>query len=57
MVKKKQELDDLRREAHMDEHQIPIDDLMTRYESNLDKGLTTQQAEQYLARDGPNGNV
>uniref|UniRef100_A0AC35TWP8 Cation_ATPase_N domain-containing protein n=1 Tax=Rhabditophanes sp. KR3021 TaxID=114890 RepID=A0AC35TWP8_9BILA len=54
MVKKNQELDDLKQEVKMDEHQIPLADLVTRYGSSTEVGLTTAKAAEVMARDGPN---
>uniref|UniRef100_A0A0N5A3I7 Sodium/potassium-transporting ATPase subunit alpha n=1 Tax=Parastrongyloides trichosuri TaxID=131310 RepID=A0A0N5A3I7_PARTI len=47
-------MDDLKQEVKMDEHQIPIDDLIKRHKTHIDKGHTNSTAAQYLARDGPN---
>ncbi|CAD5227305.1 unnamed protein product [Bursaphelenchus xylophilus] len=51
---KKGELDDLKQEVKMDEHQIPIDQLVARLGTDLENGLTTAKVEEVLARDGPN---
>uniref|UniRef100_A0A0K0EHT4 Sodium/potassium-transporting ATPase subunit alpha n=1 Tax=Strongyloides stercoralis TaxID=6248 RepID=A0A0K0EHT4_STRER len=51
---KDKELDELKQEVRMDEHQIPLEDLAKRYNTSLDKGLTSSTAAEYLARDGPN---
>ncbi|CAF0841911.1 unnamed protein product, partial [Didymodactylos carnosus] len=37
-----------------DDHQIPLEDLYKRYETNLERGLTDEKAAQVLARDGLN---
>ncbi|KAI6188034.1 Sodium/potassium-transporting ATPase subunit alpha [Aphelenchoides besseyi] len=50
----KEELDDLKREVQMDEHKIPINELIARLETNVDEGLTTNQANEIFKRDGPN---
>jgi len=52
--KKKENLEDLKAEVKMDEHQIPLDELIKRYGSDLEKGLTTTHANEVFARDGPN---
>jgi len=52
--KKKENLDELKSEMKIDEHQIPLDDLVKRYETSLDRGLTSQKAAAVLERDGPN---
>uniref|UniRef100_A0AC34GP15 Sodium/potassium-transporting ATPase subunit alpha n=1 Tax=Panagrolaimus sp. ES5 TaxID=591445 RepID=A0AC34GP15_9BILA len=56
VVKKnaRSDLNDLKQEVSMDEHQIPIEQLMRRYESDVNKGLTTSKAAEIMARDGPN---
>uniref|UniRef100_A0A0N5A3I6 Sodium/potassium-transporting ATPase subunit alpha n=1 Tax=Parastrongyloides trichosuri TaxID=131310 RepID=A0A0N5A3I6_PARTI len=51
---KEKNLDDLKQEVKMDEHQIPMEDLVKRYKTSLDKGLTSATAAEYMARDGPN---
>jgi sodium/potassium-transporting ATPase subunit alpha len=50
----KSDLNDLKQEVSMDEHQISLEDLMRRYESDINYGLTTAKADQIMARDGPN---
>lgn len=52
--KKERDLNDLKQEVRMDEHQIALEELLTRYSSNTDKGLTSAKADEVLARDGPN---
>lgn len=47
-------VDDLKKEMEMDEHLISWEDLFTRLESDPDQGLTEEQAESKLLRDGPN---
>uniref|UniRef100_A0AC35FB89 Sodium/potassium-transporting ATPase subunit alpha n=1 Tax=Panagrolaimus sp. PS1159 TaxID=55785 RepID=A0AC35FB89_9BILA len=56
MAKKngRSDLNDLKQEVSMDEHQISMEDLMRRYESDINAGLTTAKADQVMARDGPN---
>jgi sodium/potassium-transporting ATPase subunit alpha len=56
MAKKngRSDLNDLKQEVSMDEHQISMEDLMRRYESDINAGLTTARADQVMARDGPN---
>ncbi|XP_014681357.1 PREDICTED: sodium/potassium-transporting ATPase subunit alpha-like [Priapulus caudatus] len=50
----KEDLDDLKKELDMDEHKIPMDELLARYGSSLEHGLTDEQAAVFYARDGPN---
>lgn len=38
----------------MDEHQLEIDEVVTRYETSLTDGLTSAKAQANLERDGPN---
>ncbi|XP_076802406.1 sodium/potassium-transporting ATPase subunit alpha-3-like isoform X2 [Clavelina lepadiformis] len=52
--KEKKDMDDLKKELEMDEHKIPMEELLIRLNTNLEKGLTKQQAAEYLERDGPN---
>ncbi|XP_064470594.1 sodium/potassium-transporting ATPase subunit alpha-B-like [Ornithodoros turicata] len=51
---KKEKMDDLKKELSMDEHKIPIEDLYARLGTNPATGLTSRQAKDILARDGPN---
>jgi len=52
--KGEKDMDDLKQELEMDEHKISIEELYARYKTDPDKGLTSQLAAEYLARDGPN---
>ncbi|KAI6175742.1 Sodium/potassium-transporting ATPase subunit alpha [Aphelenchoides bicaudatus] len=54
MGKKKENLDELKAEMKITEHQIPLDELLKRYETDLDRGLTTKKAADVFAIDGPN---
>uniref|UniRef100_A0A915D120 Sodium/potassium-transporting ATPase subunit alpha n=1 Tax=Ditylenchus dipsaci TaxID=166011 RepID=A0A915D120_9BILA len=53
-AQKANDLNDLKQEVTMDEHQIPLDELLARYSSNVEVGLTTAKADETFARDGPN---
>uniref|UniRef100_A0A914CS75 Sodium/potassium-transporting ATPase subunit alpha n=1 Tax=Acrobeloides nanus TaxID=290746 RepID=A0A914CS75_9BILA len=53
-AKKEEDLSDLKKEVETDEHKIPMDELVVRLQTNLDTGLTSEQAAKILARDGPN---
>ncbi|KAK0397103.1 hypothetical protein QR680_001983 [Steinernema hermaphroditum] len=52
--KQKDNLEDLKQEVKMDEHTIPLEELLERHSVDAEKGLTAAQAESVLARDGPN---
>uniref|UniRef100_A0AC35UH77 Sodium/potassium-transporting ATPase subunit alpha n=1 Tax=Rhabditophanes sp. KR3021 TaxID=114890 RepID=A0AC35UH77_9BILA len=54
VVKKGDGVEVLKQEVKMDEHQIPLADLVKRYESSLSDGLTTAKAAEIMLRDGPN---
>lgn len=55
MAKKKEDdLDDLKAEMKMDQHLIPLEQLIQQYDSDLTHGLSTQKAQEVYARDGPN---
>ncbi|KAM7534854.1 hypothetical protein Aperf_G00000107226 [Anoplocephala perfoliata] len=50
----KKDLNELKQELAMDEHQISLDELFARLGTNPDTGLTSEQAKTRLERDGPN---
>ena len=52
--KGKENMEELKQEVQMDEHKISIEVLLDRLETNKDTGLTDQQAQEILERDGPN---
>ncbi|CAJ0942356.1 unnamed protein product, partial [Mesorhabditis belari] len=52
--KKDEEINELKKEVKINEHTIPLEELLARYQSNVDAGLTRAKAAEYLARDGPN---
>ena len=52
--KKANDLNDLKQEVQMDEHQIPLQELFSRYSTHTESGLTTAQATIHFDRDGPN---
>nr|XP_002737354.1 PREDICTED: sodium/potassium-transporting ATPase subunit alpha-1 isoform X1 [Saccoglossus kowalevskii] len=52
--KGKKDLEELKQEIEIDDHKIPFDELYARYQTNPNTGLTTAQAKEFLARDGPN---
>jgi len=48
------ELDDLKQELEMDEHKMPIEELLQGYGTDINKGLSVEKARQIYERDGPN---
>lgn len=48
------ELDDMKKELEWDEHKVPQDELIKRYQTDLDTGLTMARHAEVMARDGPN---
>uniref|UniRef100_F1KSS6 Sodium/potassium-transporting ATPase subunit alpha n=1 Tax=Ascaris suum TaxID=6253 RepID=F1KSS6_ASCSU len=54
MKKKGADLSELKQEVRMDEHMVPLEELLKKYETNLETGLSSAKAAQVLARDGPN---
>jgi sodium/potassium-transporting ATPase subunit alpha len=46
--------EDLKQEMQMDEHSIPMDQLVVRFQTNLESGLTMSKAAEIMLRDGPN---
>ncbi|VDD83150.1 unnamed protein product [Mesocestoides corti] len=49
-----EDLNELKQELVTDEHQISLDELCERLETNIETGLTSEQAKTRLDRDGPN---
>ncbi|GFR87926.1 sodium/potassium-transporting ATPase subunit alpha [Elysia marginata] len=55
MAQKKQGLSDLKSELDLDEHIIPVEELMARHKiESLERGLTSEQAAIHLAQYGKN---
>ncbi|XP_030635771.1 sodium/potassium-transporting ATPase subunit alpha-1-like [Chanos chanos] len=52
--KGKKDLDELKKELDLDDHKLTLDELVKRYGTSLEKGLSTARAKEILARDGPN---
>ncbi|XP_062816444.1 sodium/potassium-transporting ATPase subunit alpha-2-like [Anolis carolinensis] len=52
--KKGEDLDDLKKEVDIDDHKLSLEELTQKYKTDLSTGLTTTQAAEILARDGPN---
>uniref|UniRef100_A0A915JUM7 Cation-transporting P-type ATPase N-terminal domain-containing protein n=1 Tax=Romanomermis culicivorax TaxID=13658 RepID=A0A915JUM7_ROMCU len=54
LKKKGKDLEDLKQEVSMDEHTMPLEELIQRLGTNPNTGLTEEQAKRIMARDGPN---
>ncbi|GIY57071.1 hypothetical protein CEXT_82981 [Caerostris extrusa] len=52
--KKKMDLEELKQEVAMDEHKISLQELCSRLNTNMERGLSVEQARKILERDGPN---
>ncbi|TKR87079.1 hypothetical protein L596_011545 [Steinernema carpocapsae] len=50
----KSDINELKQEVAMDEHTIPMEELVRRLDSSIESGLTSTKAASVLARDGPN---
>jgi len=44
----------LKKEVTIDDHRIPLDELIERYQTNIEEGLTTEKAREALEKNGPN---
>ncbi|KAL1023656.1 hypothetical protein UPYG_G00044140 [Umbra pygmaea] len=53
-VKKKMDMDLLKKEAELDDHKLTLDELHRKHGTNLTRGLSSSQAREILLRDGPN---
>ena len=49
-----EKLDDLKQELELDVHVVEASELCERFSTNLDKGLTTEQAKKNIEEYGPN---
>ena len=49
---KKEKANNLKKELVLDQHKIPLEELLARTGTDLDKGLTTAQAEEQLKKYG-----
>ncbi|XP_055853598.1 sodium/potassium-transporting ATPase subunit alpha-like [Episyrphus balteatus] len=47
-------MDDLKTELNIDYHKIPLEELIQRFDTHLEKGLTHAKANAIFDRDGPN---
>src|SRR5579863_3613174 len=52
--KKGQHLDDLKQELEIDDHKIPLNQLLSRHQTNTETGLSPSQAKTNFERYGPN---
>merc|ERR1719423_364467 len=52
--KKGKDLNELKRELEIDVHKVSLDELLKRFGTNVERGLTTGQAAESLAKHGPN---
>jgi len=52
--KKKEEMDDLKKELELTQHQVELSELLAEYETSVETGLTKEKAQANLERDGPN---
>ncbi|ESN95060.1 hypothetical protein HELRODRAFT_102867 [Helobdella robusta] len=52
--KEKKDVESLKKEMEMDEHKIPLNELLERLETDVAKGLTESEAHKRYLRDGPN---
>ncbi|CAF3662755.1 unnamed protein product [Rotaria socialis] len=46
--------ENLKKEVSIDEHKIPLDELIERYQANVEQGHTTARAREFLETNGPN---
>ncbi|ETE66743.1 Potassium-transporting ATPase alpha chain 1 [Ophiophagus hannah] len=53
-LKKKEKLENMKKEMDVDDHQLSIEELEMKYRTNVNKGLTSTVAGEILLRDGPN---
>ncbi|XP_075396555.1 sodium/potassium-transporting ATPase subunit alpha-4 [Tenrec ecaudatus] len=51
---KPKNIEDLKKEVVMDDHKLTLEQLSAKYSVNLARGLTPEQAQQILEREGPN---
>ncbi|XP_063799995.1 potassium-transporting ATPase alpha chain 1 [Pseudophryne corroboree] len=53
-AKKKEKLEGLKKEMDINDHEITIEELELKYQTNVTKGLKSSYAGEVLLRDGPN---
>jgi len=44
----------LKKEVSIDDHKITLDELIERYETNIEQGHTSEKARELLEKNGPN---
>ncbi|CAF3386398.1 unnamed protein product [Rotaria socialis] len=52
--KKEADIDDLKKELDIDDHRLSLEELLQRYETDPQFGLTDAKIKEFLNRDGPN---
>ena len=52
--KKGGDFESLKKEVTIDEHKIPLEELVERYQTNVETGLSAQKAQELLQTNGPN---
>jgi len=52
--KEKKDLNELKQELEIDVHRVSVDELLKRFNTNIERGLTDGQAKKNLAEYGPN---
>merc|ERR1719293_623760 len=52
--KKEKNLNELKQELEIDVHRVSVDELLKRFNSNIENGLSAEQAKKALAEHGPN---
>ncbi|XP_075764358.1 potassium-transporting ATPase alpha chain 1 [Pelodiscus sinensis] len=53
-AKKKEKLENMKKEMDVDDHQLSVEDLELKYQTSVSKGLNSTWAGEILLRDGPN---
>ncbi|XP_056682187.1 potassium-transporting ATPase alpha chain 1 [Monodelphis domestica] len=51
---KKERLENMKKEIEINDHQLSVEELEKKYQTNASKGLSTRLAAEILLRDGPN---
>uniref|UniRef100_A0A8C3WBB3 Sodium/potassium-transporting ATPase subunit alpha n=1 Tax=Catagonus wagneri TaxID=51154 RepID=A0A8C3WBB3_9CETA len=52
--KKRRDVEELKKEVVLDDHKLTLDELSAKYAVDLNQGRSPEEAQQILARDGPN---